>query len=80
MSIIAMIEEGIMSTGGKYEVVEDRAQAIQKAISMAKPGDTVIIAGKGHENYQEFEHKRRIFFSDSKVASDVVLALEEKKQ
>ena len=47
---------------------------------MAKPGDTVIIAGKGHENYQEFEHKRRIFFSDSKVASDVVLALEEKKQ
>lgn len=80
MSIIAMIEEGIMSTGGKYEVVEDRAQAIQKAISMAKPGDTVVIAGKGHENYQEFEHKRRIFFSDSKVASDVVLALEEKKQ
>ncbi|MBX3275830.1 MAG: UDP-N-acetylmuramoyl-L-alanyl-D-glutamate--2,6-diaminopimelate ligase [Sandaracinaceae bacterium] len=35
-----------------YEVIEDRALAIRRALSVARPGDTVLIAGKGHEDYQ----------------------------
>ena len=47
------IEEGISKTKGKYEVIVDRTQAIEKAISMANKKDIVILAGKGHEPYQE---------------------------
>ena len=38
-----------------YAVELDRARAIQEILAMAKPGDTVLLAGKGHETYQEFE-------------------------
>jgi len=51
------IEEGISKTKGKYEVIVDRRQAIEKAISMANKKDIVILAGKGHEPYQEVDHK-----------------------
>ena len=51
--IIKQIEGGIRP-GASYEVQPDRELAIARAITSAKPGDTVLIAGKGHENYQEF--------------------------
>jgi UDP-N-acetylmuramoyl-L-alanyl-D-glutamate--2,6-diaminopimelate ligase len=38
-----------------YAVELDRKRAISEIISLAKPGDTVLLAGKGHETYQEFE-------------------------
>jgi UDP-N-acetylmuramoyl-L-alanyl-D-glutamate--2,6-diaminopimelate ligase len=38
-----------------YEIELDRSRAIQQIISRAQPGDSVLIAGKGHETYQEFE-------------------------
>lgn len=66
-AIIADIITGISKTEGKYEVVQDRAQAICKAIEMAKPGDTVLIAGKGHEDYQIFADKT-IHFDDHEQA------------
>jgi UDP-N-acetylmuramoyl-L-alanyl-D-glutamate--2,6-diaminopimelate ligase len=47
----------------------DRALAIEKAISYAKPGDTVLIAGKGHETHQIFA-KHTIPFDDRKIALD----------
>ncbi len=50
--IIAAIREGFKGSG-HYEVIEDRRDAINKALSMACKGDVVLIAGKGHENYQE---------------------------
>lgn len=49
--IIGEIEKGI--NGGNFIAVPDRREATAKAISLAKEGDVVIIAGKGHENYQE---------------------------
>ncbi|MCC6755428.1 MAG: hypothetical protein IT199_03545 [Solirubrobacterales bacterium] len=50
-------------------VVEpDRDAAIGLAIREAGPGDTVVIAGKGHEQGQEFEHGRKIPFDDRDVA------------
>ena len=45
----------------------DRARAIELAIAQAAPGDVVLIAGKGHEDYQEIEG-RRLPFSDAQVA------------
>jgi UDP-N-acetylmuramoyl-L-alanyl-D-glutamate--2,6-diaminopimelate ligase len=46
------IVEGLNAVGGRYRVCLDRAQAIHEAIVEAKPGDVVLIAGKGHEDYQ----------------------------
>jgi UDP-N-acetylmuramoyl-L-alanyl-D-glutamate--2,6-diaminopimelate ligase len=55
-AIAAQIEEGFRSVKqADYSVELDRKRAITDVISMAKPGDTVLLAGKGHETYQEFE-------------------------
>ena len=51
--IVEQIEEGIKKTKGKYEVVVDRTEAIRKAIKMANKRDIIVLAGKGHEPYQE---------------------------
>jgi UDP-N-acetylmuramoyl-L-alanyl-D-glutamate--2,6-diaminopimelate ligase len=51
--IIQDIEEGLKESGaGKYAVCIDRRDAIRQALHSAQPGDTVLIAGKGHEPYQ----------------------------
>ena len=52
---------------GNYAVEEDRAKAIAMAISTAKLGDTVLIAGKGHEDYQEIANEK-LHFSDVEQA------------
>jgi UDP-N-acetylmuramoyl-L-alanyl-D-glutamate--2,6-diaminopimelate ligase len=55
-SIAAQIEAGFTSIRPDQFTVElDRAQAIRELVGLARPGDTVLIAGKGHETYQEFE-------------------------
>lgn len=51
-SIVAMVEEGVEESGGAYEVIVDRREAIKTAILNAKSEDLVVIAGKGHEDYQ----------------------------
>jgi UDP-N-acetylmuramoyl-L-alanyl-D-glutamate--2,6-diaminopimelate ligase len=62
--IIAAIVPGI---GGQHQVIEDRAQAIAQAIRLARAADTVLIAGKGHEDYQEIQGVKYPF-SDIEVA------------
>ena len=62
-SIIADIERGM--SGSVYERVANRAEAIEAAIAEARGGDVVLIAGKGHEDYQEFADGR-IPFDDRK--------------
>lgn len=71
--IIEDIKPGLKR--GLYEVIEDRKDAIFKAVAMAQPRDIVLIAGKGHETYQEFAD-RTVPFDDVGVAR---LALEEKR-
>lgn len=61
MAIIRSIEEGIRKTQGLYEIMEDRRAAIAKALKMAQDGDVVILAGKGHETYQEISGVKRPF-------------------
>lgn len=54
--IAAQIEDGYKGTrADAFEIELDRARAIQQIIARAEPGDSVLIAGKGHETYQEFE-------------------------
>ena len=69
--IIAEIETGVKEKNAPYEIVPDRREAIYKAVSMAKTNDVVIIAGKGHENYQEIRGARRPF-SDVAVAREAL--------
>jgi len=59
--IIQEIEKGISKTKGKYEVEVDRKKAIKKAIKMMNKRDIVILAGKGHETYQEINGKKYPF-------------------
>ena len=67
--IIAEIISGMNEDN--HEVIVDRAAAIQSAINYAKQNDTVLIAGKGHENYQEINGIRRPF-NDASVARQVL--------
>ncbi len=53
MDIILQIEKGVLSESKNYVIVQDRTQAIEYALNMAKTGDVVLVAGKGSENYQE---------------------------
>ena len=71
-SIIAMVEQGIIPTKCEYLKITDRREAIFAAINMAQDEDCVIIAGKGHEDYQEFENGRRIHFDDAQVAKEAL--------
>lgn len=48
-------------TGVEYSRVSDRRTAIAEALGMARPGDTVVLAGKGHERYQVIGHEKRPF-------------------
>jgi len=64
-AIIAAIEKGFRST--HFEKIIDRTEAINRAIALAQPRDIVLIAGKGHENYQEFAD-HTVPFDDIQVA------------
>ena len=55
--IVIEIEKGIKKTNGKYECIVDRKESIKKAIEIANKRDLIILAGKGHEPYQEINNK-----------------------
>jgi UDP-N-acetylmuramoyl-L-alanyl-D-glutamate--2,6-diaminopimelate ligase len=70
-AIIEQIEAGIDDDAPAEIVVEqDRRTAIGLALGRAERGDVVVIAGKGHEQGQEFENGRKIPFDDRDVARD----------
>ena len=70
-AIIREILPGVKKTGKKFVVEEDRKTAIIKALEMAGKGDVVLIAGKGHEDYQIIG-KTKNHFSDQEIARDMV--------
>lgn len=76
MDILAAIEQGIAPTGAKYEVIENRREAIRQAMEMAVGGDIVVLAGKGHETYQDICGVKRPF-DEKQIVREI---LEEMKQ
>ena len=64
----AIITEILAGTRGRVEHDADRAAAIASAVAGAQPGDIVVIAGKGHEQGQEFAAGRKVPFDDVQVA------------
>jgi UDP-N-acetylmuramyl-tripeptide synthetase len=66
-AIVRDIEVGVKESTSHYEMIVDRQSAIEHALRMARTGDTVVIAGKGHETYQIFKD-RTIHFDDAEVA------------
>ena len=69
-AIIREIVAGIPE-GTAYETEPDRRKAIRRAVELAGPGDVVLIAGKGHENYQEIAGKR-YHLDDREVLKDLL--------
>ena len=57
-AIMADIETGMKKTDGKYVMIADRKEAAKYAIEHAQKGDCIILAGKGHEDYQEIKGRK----------------------
>lgn len=77
--IVKEIEKGIKKTKGKYECIVDRVEAIKKAIKMANQKDIIVLAGKGHEQYQEIKGKRYPF-DEAKIVNEIIDEMEENKK
>ena len=73
-AILAEIVPGAEAGGGRFTVEPDRRSAIRLAMAEAEPGDVVVIAGKGHETYQELAD-RTIAFDDRVVAEEELRSL-----
>jgi len=72
--IVNQIEKGIKKTKGNYECIVDRKEAIKKALTMENKNDIVIIAGKGHEMYQEV-NKEKIPFDERQIVQEIINGL-----
>ncbi|MDD5622099.1 MAG: UDP-N-acetylmuramoyl-L-alanyl-D-glutamate--2,6-diaminopimelate ligase [Actinomycetota bacterium] len=78
-SIIRMIEKGLIESDSKEYIKEaDRKKAIFMALEMASKNDVIVIAGKGHEEYQEFKDCR-IPFSDRCIAEEWLIKKNERE-
>jgi UDP-N-acetylmuramoyl-L-alanyl-D-glutamate--2,6-diaminopimelate ligase len=78
-AIIAEVLEGVRAAGragddGDVVVLADRRRGIARAIEMARAGDVVVVAGKGHEQGQELSQGRVIPFDDVEVTRDALHA------
>lgn len=74
--IVQEIEVGTKKTKGKYECIVDRKEAIKKAIVMENKNDIVIIAGKGHEVYQEVQ-KEKLPFDEREIVQGIIEEMEK---
>ena len=77
--IVKEIEKGIQKTKGKYECIVNRVDAIRRAIQMANTKDIIILAGKGHEQYQEINGKRYPF-DEAQIVNDIIEEMEKNKK
>lgn len=77
LKIISQIEIGIKETDCPYLVISDRRDAIHKAIENVRSNDVVIIAGKGHENYQIIGNEK-YHFDDREIALEALKSLEDR--
>ena len=78
MDIINDILQGVHKADGEYVTIPDRKEAIRYCMENAKDGDIIVLAGKGHEDYQETKGVRHPF-SDM-VEAQKALAIREGKK
>jgi len=71
MSIISAIEEGVKKTGTEYVVIENRYAAIEYALRNARKDDVIILAGKGHESYQEINGGKH-HFDEKEIVAEIL--------
>lgn len=76
--IVRQIETGIKKTKGKYVVITDRVEAIRHAIAIANKRDIIVLAGKGHEPYQEINGKKYPF--DERIIVGELMEEESQKE
>ncbi|MCX6723894.1 MAG: UDP-N-acetylmuramoyl-L-alanyl-D-glutamate--2,6-diaminopimelate ligase [Candidatus Staskawiczbacteria bacterium] len=77
LSIIKEIESALSADGAnsRHQIILDRREAIKKAIKLAKPGDVVVITGKGSEPWMCIENGKKIPWDDRKIAREAVESL-----
>ncbi len=69
--IVKQIEEGTKKTKGKYIAIVDRIEAIKYAINMANKNDIIVLAGKGHETYQEINGEMK-HFDEREIIKEII--------
>ncbi len=74
LKIINDIRVGVQKCETRFDVIPDRREAIRRTMAEARPGDVVILAGKGHENYQVLG-SGTIHFDDREVAGEILASL-----
>ncbi len=73
-SIMLAIEEGVKRSGCDYIMIENRREAIQAALKMGQKGDVIVLAGKGHETYQEINGVKN-HFDEKEIVAELVKQL-----
>ncbi len=76
--IVYDIEVGIKKTKGQYTCIVDRKEAIKEAIKMATKNDIIVLAGKGHEPYQEIDHEKYPF-DERVIVKEIIEKMQDKK-
>ena len=71
-SIIDDMVQGVSNFNNDKVLIEvERKKAIKQAKENSVKGDIVLIAGKGHEDYQELRNNKRVYFDDYKIAKEI---------
>lgn len=71
MDILDDIEVGVKRVNGKYVKIPDRAEAVKYCMNIARDGDIIVLAGKGHEDYQIVGDKK-IHFSEREIIEEIL--------
>jgi len=64
---------------GNYEIILNRRDAIKRAIEVAKPGDTIVVTGMGHQKYRNIGGDKKIEWDEAKVILDILKELKPNK-
>ncbi len=71
--IVDSIAEGLETIRkGNYEIILNRKEAIQRAIEIAEPGDTVVVTGMGHQKYRNMGGNKKIEWDEAKVITEIL--------